>query len=154
MPVYAQNPHLKLGEQLGSADVECGIWADILKPSGAEVLATYSSGQHSGKAAITVNTFGKGKAVYIGADLHPPDLSRVLGTFAAPAGVKRPIEVPVGVELTVRKTGSKRWMFVLNHNGEAQTINLPGTFKDALSGESHNGVTETPAYGVLVLTTT
>ena len=38
VPVYAQNPHLKLGEQLGGADVECGIWADILKPSTAEVL--------------------------------------------------------------------------------------------------------------------
>jgi len=153
VPVYAQNPHLKLGEMFGDADVECGIWADILNPSTAEVLATYSSGQHSGKAAITANTYGKGKAVYIGADLHAPDLSRVLGTFAASAGVKRPLEVPMGVELTTRKSGSKRWMFVLNHNGEAQTINLPGTFKDALSGESHTGTTDVPGYGVLVLTT-
>jgi beta-galactosidase len=153
VPVYAQNPHLKMGEMLGGADVECGIWADILKPSSAEVLATYSSGQHSGKAAITANTFGKGKAVYIGADLHPPDLSRVLGIFAGSAGVKRAIEVPMGVELTVRKSGSQRWMIVLNHNGDAQTVNLPGMFKDALSGESHSGTTEIPSYGVLVLTT-
>jgi beta-galactosidase len=117
------------------------------------VLATYSSGQHSGKAAITANTFGKGKAVYIGADLHSPDLSRALGTFAASAGVRRPIEVPTGVELTVRKSGSKRWMFVLNHNSEAQTINLPGTYKNAVSEESHSAATEIPGYGVLVLTT-
>jgi len=153
VPVYAQNPHLRLGEIPGGADVECGIWADILKPESAEVLATYSSGQYSGKAAITANTFGKGKAVYIGADLHPADLSRVLGKFAASAGVKPPLEVPIGVEVTVRKSGSRRWMFVLNHNGAAQTVNLPETYKDALSGESHSGATEIPAYGVLVLTT-
>ena len=152
MPVYAQNPHLKFGDQFGGADVECGIWADILKPSSAEVLATYSSGQYSGKAAITANTFGKGKAVYIGADLHPADLSRVLGKFAASAGVQPPFEVPRGVELTVRKSGNRRWMFVLNHNGEAQTVNLPKTFKDALGGESHSSSTEIAGYGVLVLT--
>jgi beta-galactosidase GanA len=44
-------------------------------------------------------------------------------------------------------------MIVLNHNGDAQTVNLPGMFKDALSGESHSGTTEIPSYGVLVLTT-
>jgi beta-galactosidase len=154
VPIYADNPHLKFGSMLGSADLECGIWTDILKPSTAEVLANYSSGQHSGKAAITANTFGKGKAVYIGADLRPPDLSRVLGTFTASVGVKPPFEVPLGVELTMRRSGNKRWICLLNHNAGAQTINLPGTFKDAVSGESHSGATELPGYSVMVLTTT
>ena len=153
VPIYANNPHLKFGSVLGGGEVECGIWADILKPSTAEVLATYSSGQHSGKPAITANTFGKGKAIYVGADLHPPDLSGVLGTFATAAGAKAPFAVPPGVELTERRSGSKRWMFLLNHNREAQTINLPGTFRDAVSGQTHSGDTELSGYGVMVLTT-
>ena len=151
VPVYAQNPHVKFRSMLAGPEAECGIWADILKPSSAEVLATYSSGQYSGKPAIAVNNVGKGKAVYIGADLHPPDLFRVLGTFAEAAGIQRAIDVPAGVELTVRNSGSRRWLCVLNHKSEAQTINLAGTFKDANSGQAHGDATELPAYGVLVL---
>jgi beta-galactosidase len=154
VPIYAQNPHVKFGSMLAGADAECGIWADILKPSSAEVLATYRSGQHAGKPAITMNAFGKGKAVYIGPDLHPPDLFRVLGKFTATAGVQRLAEAPPGVELTVRKSGSKRWLCVLNHKADAQRITLPGAFKDVISGERHGGATELPGYGVLILETT
>ena len=151
VPIYAQNPNVKFSPTLAGADAECGIWADILKPSTAEVLATYSSGQHSGKAAITLNKFGSGKAVYVGADLRGPDLSRVLTTFVASAGIKRPIDVPTGVELTVRKSANKRWLCVLNHKSESQTINLDGSFKDAVTQKAHNGATEISPYGVLVL---
>jgi beta-galactosidase len=151
VPIYAQNPQVKFGSMLAGADAECGIWADILKPSSAEVLASYSSGQHSGKPAITLNEFGNGKAVYVGADLRGADLARVLATFVVSAGIKRPIEVPTGIELTVRKSAQKRWLCLLNHKSEPQTINLDGSFKDAIAGQSHRGATEIPGYGVLVL---
>jgi len=151
VPTYAQNPYVKFGSMLAGADAECGIWADILKPSSAEVLASYSSGQHSGKAAITLNKFGNGTAVYVGADLRAADLARVLATFVGSAGVKRPIEVPTGVELTVRKSAQKRWLCLLNHKSEPQTINLDGSFNDAITGQAHRGATEIPGYGVLVL---
>lgn len=151
VPIYSQPPHVSFSSMLAGADAECGIWADILRPASAEVLATYSSGQHRGKAAITVNKFGSGKAVYIGADLRGPELSRVLGLFAASAGVKRPIDVPVGIELTVRKSRDQRWLCVLNHKSETQTINLDAAFKDAITGQAHSGATEITGYGVLVL---
>jgi beta-galactosidase len=151
VPIYAQNPRIKFNAMLAGADAECGIWADILKPSTAEALATYSSGQHSGKAAITLNRFGKGKAVYVGADLRGPDLSKVLAAFVDSAGIKRPIDVPAGVELTVRKNANKRWLCVLNHKSESQTINLDGSFKDSITGQAHSGAADIPGYGVLVL---
>jgi len=151
VPIYAQNPHVKFNAMLAGADAECGVWADILKPSTAEVLATYSSGQHGGKPAITLNRFGNGKAVYVGADLRGPDLSKVLGAFVSSAGIKRPIDVPEGVELTVRKNANRRWLCVLNHKSESQTINLDGSFKDAITGQSHSGATEIAGYGVFVL---
>lgn len=151
VPIYSDNPHVKFSSTLAGPDAECGIWADILKPSTAEVLATYSSGQYSGRAAITSNNFGKGKAVYIGADLRPTDLLRVLGTLSAAAGVQRAIDVPARVELTVRRRGNKRWLCILNHNREAQTIQLGGAFKDVISGEKQSGGTELRGYGVMVL---
>lgn len=151
VPIYEQNPRVKFANALAGSDAECGIWADILKPDNAETLATYSSGPHAGKAAITVNSFGKGRAVYIGPDLKPADLTRVLGTLRASAGSKDSISVPAGVELTVRMSGKKRWTFLLNHAGNAQSLNLAGNFRDALTGETHSGQVELPAYGVKVL---
>ena len=42
------------------------IWLDVLKPTGAEVLAEYHTGFASGYPAITMNRFGDGRAIYIG----------------------------------------------------------------------------------------
>jgi beta-galactosidase len=38
VPIYSQNPHVKLGSMLGGTDIECGLWTDVLKPSSAEGL--------------------------------------------------------------------------------------------------------------------
>ena len=64
-----------------------------------------------------MNTFGKGKAVYIGADLDPMNLGRVLATLVALSGSKSAFEIPRGVELTTRKSGSTQWTYIFNHTG-------------------------------------
>ncbi len=151
VPIYAESPHVKFVSQLAGPEAECGIWADILKPSSAEVMATYSSGPHSGKPAITMNRFGNGRAVYIGADLRSPDLHRVLQKLSESTGIKPVMSVPPGVEVTVRRKGNKRWIFALNHKREAQTISLPSAVKDAIVGKTYSDRVEIPGYGVLVL---
>ncbi len=150
-PIYAQNPHVKFGPQLAGADAECGIWADVVKPSGAEVLATYSTGAYAGKPAITRNQFGHGHAVYVGPDLAAPDLSRVLQTTASAAGIKPLLTTPPGVELTVRKAGGNRWIIALNHQAETQEISLPADHRDVLAQQAIRGSVKLPGYGVLVL---
>jgi beta-galactosidase len=151
VPVYSGKQGVKFSSSLSGPNAEIGIWMDILQPSGAEVLGTYASGDYAGRAAITMNDFGKGKAVYIGADLSAESLSRVLRSLAARAGVKTSLEVPPGVEVTVRNSGDKQWMFLLNHTPTAQTINIPKTFADLLTSESHTGTVDLSAYGVRVL---
>ncbi len=152
VPIYSAKNSVKFAPALAGTDAECGIWMDVLQPAGAEVLASYTAGSHAGEAAITVNTFGKGKAVYIGPDLDGTSLARVLRTLAGMAGVKPPLDAPAGVEVTVRKSGKKQWMFVLNHTATAQSVSLPGAFADVLSGQSHTGKLELGAYGVSILT--
>jgi len=64
---------------------------------GAEVVGFgNTAGEHAGKAAVSVNRFGKGKAVYVGADLDAASLARVLRTLTASAGVQPAIDVPAG----------------------------------------------------------
>ncbi len=151
VPIYSGAQGVKFSSVLSGADGECGMWADILAPSTAEVLGTYTAGQNAGRAAVTMNSFGKGKAVYIGADLTGASLSRVLQAFSAVAKVQRPLEVPPGVELTVRRSNAKDWIFLLNHTAEAQTITISKAFTDLVTGERQSEKVQLGAYGVRVL---
>jgi beta-galactosidase len=150
-PIYVPGQSVKFTSALAGPDGEVNLWADILTPERAEVLGTYASGDYSGKPAITINSFGKGKAVYIGADLAPASLARALQSLSASAGVKALANVPAGVEVTVRKSGGKRWVFVLNHTANQQSVNIPGTLRDALTHETQNGAIRLSSYGVRVL---
>jgi beta-galactosidase len=151
VPLYSDKAGVKLSGFSGASDGTSGLWADVLQPSGAEVLATYTNFQYSGKPAITQNSFGKGRAVYIGADLDPASLARVLRTVAGAAGVPSPIEVPEGIEMTVRQAAGKRWMFLMNHKPDAQTVKLAAPATDLLTGQSRSGEIELGGYGVQVL---
>jgi beta-galactosidase len=151
VPLYSGKPGVTFSGALAGPDGTCGIWADLLQPSGAEVLATYTNFSHAGKAAITRNSFGKGKAIYVGADLDPASLARVLRSVAASAGVQTPVEVPQGVEMTVRQAGGKRWMFLMNNKPDAQTVKLAKPGIDLLTGQARSGEVELSGYGVQVL---
>ena len=87
IPIYSAKNAVKFAPALAGPDGECGLWTDILQPTGAEVLASYTKGSHAGEAAITINTVGSGKAVYIGADLDAASLARVLRTLSGLAGI-------------------------------------------------------------------
>lgn len=154
VPIYSLKQSVKFSSILAGADGECGIWADILNPQKAEVLGTYTAGQYAGRAAVTMNSFGKGKAIYIGGDLTAPSLSRVLRVLARMAGVSQGFETPRGVELTVRRSGNRQWIFLLNHTPDRQAVKLPGTFKDLVSGQSQSGNTELHGFAVRVLEAT
>jgi beta-galactosidase len=151
VPIYSAKNAVKFAPGLAGPDGECGLWTDILQPTGAEVLASYTKGSHAGEAAITMNTVGSGKAVYIGADLDAASLARVLRTLSGLAGVKPPLEVPPGIELTVRRAGDKQWIFVLNHTSVSQSVSIPKTFTDLLTGGTHIGKVDVSGYGVRVL---
>jgi beta-galactosidase len=151
VPIYSAKQGVKFSSALAGPDGECGLWADILQPSGAEVLGTYTSGVYAGRAAVTMNSFGKGKAVYIGADLNAESLARLLRSLATSAGVQQPFEVPAGVELTVRTSGDRQWVFLLNHASVAQTVSIPRRFTDLVTSEAQAGSISLAAYGVRVL---
>jgi beta-galactosidase len=151
VPLYDQNMSVKFSGALAGPDGQSQLWADIIKPDHATVLATYSGGGYDGKPAITSNDFGKGKAIYIGADLDVPSLARVLNTVLHSANVPLPFDVPRGVELTRRKSDKVEWTFLLNHTASAQSVTLPGSFRDAVTGASVSGNLDLASYDARVL---
>jgi beta-galactosidase len=142
---------------LTGPDATCDIWADILQPAtnpappSLQVLATYNSGEYSGKPAITCNTVGQGKAIYLAAHLDPASLARVLITLQRAAGITPILPVPRGVELTVRQSGSTQWTYLLNPTPHPQSLTLPTPFTNALTNTPADPTTTLPPYGVLVL---
>jgi len=152
-PIYSEKQRVQFSGLLAGPEADCHLWADILDPQQAEVLATYTGGAYSGKAAITSHSFGKGKAIYIGPDLGPADLARALLTLAAAAGVKAAAQLPAGVELTRRRISEGGVTFLLNHSSQPQSIQLGGSSKDLLTGSSLSGSISLEPYGVRVLRT-
>jgi beta-galactosidase len=150
-PIYSEKQGVQFAGPLAGPNADCRIWADILSPRNADVLATYTSGAYAGKAAITSHTYGKGKAVYIGAHLEAADLTRVLSTLFAISGVTPPMQTPSGVEIASRRAGGKAWTYLLNHNATPQSVTVTGTYKDALDQSMISGQLSLDAFGVRVL---
>ncbi len=150
-PIYAEKQGVRFEGALQGAEAECHVWADVLEPKGATVLARYTAAPYAGAAAITENRFGKGRAIYVGSHLDGAAMARVLAVLLAESGVKSAARMPQGVEMTVRQSGSQRWIYLLNHNAVAATVSLPGAGKDALTGASYAGSLELEPFGVRVL---
>ncbi len=150
-PIYSDHQAVQFSGALAGTNADCHIWADILAPKDADVLASYTSGAYAGKAAITSHAFGKGKAIYIGCHLDAPDLARILLTLLAMDGVTRAIQAPQGVEVTTRRTANKSWTYVLNHAAKAQAVNLNGNYQDVRDHSPVSGSINLDPYGVRVL---
>jgi beta-galactosidase GanA len=51
----------------------------------------------------------------------------------------------------VRRAGDKQWIFVLNHTSVSQSVSIPKTFADLLTGKTRTGKIDVSGYGVQVL---
>jgi beta-galactosidase len=103
-------------------------WVDVLAPTTAEVVATYSADYYAGKPAITINRSGQGAAVYVGTFGDAGLYDTLAPWLLAEAGVQPGVETPNGVEMCVRGAAGRRILFVLNHTAVAQEVTLPDEY--------------------------
>jgi beta-galactosidase len=132
-------------------DVGASLWCDILAPSSAQIIARYRGEFYAQRAAITLNRFGQGHAVYVGS-LGDLDLHNAVVEWAVQiASVLPALVTPRGVEATERWQDGQRLLFLLNHADEAREIRLSHAMTDLLSEQSVDGQVTLEPKGVMVL---
>jgi len=117
----------------------CELWADLVHPEGAEILASYTDDFYTGTPAVTRNVFGEGTTYYLGTRPEERYTKLLLERACEEAGVEAPLEVPPGVEVVRRKTGTASFLFLLNHGSEAVEVRPPAPGRDLMTGESQDG---------------
>jgi len=107
---------------------------EVLEPSTAEVLARFKNvdGQ---TPAITVNKFGKGRAIYVGTPAQPQVMAPLYRQLYASVGIEPGPKTPDGV---IARVVDGRTLYV-NTTGEAKEVPIDGAGKGVLSGKPWAG---------------
>jgi beta-galactosidase len=127
-------------------------WCDVLAPSTAEVIASYTQDYYAGKPAITLNAAGKGKAVYVGTFGDDALYDALTPWLFEQAGVRGITTTPRCIEVTERWQGEKRLLFVLNHSTTPKEAHLRRNYVNILNGQELQGKVTVEPHDVLVLT--
>ncbi len=101
---------------------------DIIEPKGAEVIGKITS-LDKDYPVITLNKFGKGRAIYLGLPAREEILNPLADDLINELSIKKGPDVPAGV--LARKLDDKHYLF-LNLNSETKEIQIKGNFRSML----------------------
>jgi beta-galactosidase len=127
------------------------LWCDIIEPKGCQILATYAKDFYAGKPAMTMHTFGLGKAIYFGTTSHQPYYDDLMVWLRQICNLQPLLKVPDTVEVSMRQRGKTRVYFLLNHQNSPVRIQFYKPMHDFLTGSAVVGNYDLPPHGVLVL---
>jgi beta-galactosidase len=127
------------------------VWCDLIEPKGCQILATYVKDFYAGRPAITINTFGLGKAVYIGTMSHQHFYHDLVVWLRQMCTLHPLLKVPESVEVSMREKEGTRVFFLLNHQNSPVRIQFYKPMHDFLTDNTFSGNYDLPPHGVLVL---
>ena len=127
------------------------LWCDIIEAKGCQVLATYAKDFYAGKPAMTLNTFGLGKAIYIGTMSQQNFYNDLAVWLRQLCNLHPLLKVPDNVEVSLRQTDDTKIFFLLNHQSTPVRVQFYKPMHDFLTGSTFSGTYDLPPHGVLVL---
>lgn len=139
-----------VGKNLPEEASRVKVFLDVLELEGAEVLAEYTQGFAAGRPAITMNSWGKGLAVYVGTHPEQEFVDALIEMLAEKSGVAIGPKLPKDVEVAVRRSPERELIFVMNYSGEPQKVTLPEGGRSVI-GPDESGEIELEPYGVRVI---
>jgi beta-galactosidase len=127
------------------------LWCDLIEPKECQILATYAKDFYAGRPALTMNTFGLGKAIYIGTMSHQHFYYDLIVWLRQLCNLFPLLKVPDTVEVSLRQKDDTRIYFLLNHQNSPVRIQFYKPMHDFLTGTVLQGNYDLPPHGVLVL---
>ena len=139
----------------GGEEYPADILCDIMHLQGAGCVSTYQKDFYQGTPVITVNTYGKGKAWYVGTRSSREFYQTFVNDIIREAGIRGVMETPEGVEAAVRETEKGAVLFLLNHNEKEEEVILEKEYRDLLENTAchSRGRMVLPPKGVKLLWT-
>lgn len=119
---------------------------EVLEPSTAEVLARFTNVE--GKTpSITLNKFGKGRAIYVGTPAQPQIMGPLYRQLYASLGIEPGPKTPDGV--SAREVEGR--VLYVNATGEPKDVTIDGTMTGVLSGKRWTDKLRLESFGVDLL---
>ncbi|MET1167586.1 beta-galactosidase trimerization domain-containing protein, partial [Bacillus velezensis] len=127
-------------------------WCDLLELRGAEPIAWYDNDFYEGVPAVTVNKFGEGEVYYVGTWPEPSYFYQLFEGILKEKDLAPKIQLPEGVELSIRTKGEQNFLFLSNLTNEQREITLDVPYRSLLTSERLDQKLTLPALGVDILT--
>ncbi len=115
---------------------------EVIEPRAARTLAMFTNTPEK-SPAITVNRYGKGRAIYVAVPSQMSVLAPLIRSLYSELGIERGPDTPPGVYARVV---DGRTLYV-NTTGEDKSVSIRGTQR-VISGASYEGLIRLNAYGV------
>lgn len=127
------------------------LWCDVIEPKECQVLAVYAKDFYANQPAMTMNTYGLGKAIYIGTMSHQYFYYDLVAWLRQLCNLFPLLKVPDTVEVSLRQKDDMKIYFLLNHQSSPVRIQFYKPMHDFLTGNTFTGNYDLPPHGILVL---
>ena len=127
-------------------------YCEIIHPDTAETLARYNDDFYAKESAVTVNTYGEGRAYYIafrGDDGFINDFYDSISAGVSSAAEY--INFPDGVSVRTRENGTEVFFFIQNWNEADAEINVKSALENIETNENVSGEVVLKKYETLIL---
>jgi beta-galactosidase len=114
---------------------------EVLEPRTAKPMAVFTNTPEK-SPAITVNNYGKGRAIYVAVPAQMPVLAPLVRSLYADLAIEKGPETPSGVYARIVEG---RTLYV-NTTGEEKSVAIRGSKRGIISGTSYEGVIRLKPY--------
>ncbi|MFE7278062.1 beta-galactosidase [Streptomyces sp. NPDC057623] len=134
------------GESVGLSGGGTGtLWSERVRLSGAEAVASYTTGPLNGVPAVTRHAHGTGLTWYLATLPDRETLAALVDRIRTEAGVEPVRSTPQGVEAVLRRGPDADYLFLLNHTDRPAHVAVAPDATELLTGKPVPGAVSVAA---------